>query len=69
MEHEPYVIPTSLIGPSENVSGETVKKIVRDLEAAGEIEVLRPPTNRSRLNIPGYKRVRAAIRAGGTIAA
>ncbi len=62
---EPFVIPTSLIGPSENVSSECVRRVVRELEEAGEIEVLRSPTKRKRLNIPGYKRVREAIRAGG----
>ncbi len=61
-----FVIPTSLIGPSEDISSETVRKIVRKLEEAGEIEVLRTPANRGRLNIPGYKRVREAIRTGGT---
>ncbi len=62
---EPFVIPTSLIGPSEDVSSETVRTVVRQLEEAGEIEVQRTPTKRSRLNIPGYKRVREAIRSGG----
>ncbi len=59
---EPFVIPTSLIGPSEDVSTETVRKIVARLEEAGEIEVHRTPTRRGRLNIPGYKRVREVIR-------
>ena len=64
---EPFVIPTSLIGPSENVSSECVRRVVRELEEAGEIEVLRSPTKRNRLNIPGYKRVREAIRARGVV--
>ncbi len=62
---EPFVIPTSLIGPTEDISSETVRKIVRQLEEAGEIEVLHTPARRGRLNIPGYRRVREAIRAGG----
>ena len=62
---EPFVIPTSLIGPSESVSSERVRVVVEELERLEEIEVQRSPTHRIRLNIPGYKRVREVIRSGG----
>lgn len=56
-----FLIATSRIGPAENVSGEKVRQIVRDLEARGEIEVQRTPTGRSHVTVKGYERVRDVI--------
>lgn len=60
---EEFVIPISLIGPPVGISGSTVREIVRRLEEAGEIEVMRTPTGRSRVNAVGYQRIRQAIDA------
>ena len=56
-----FVIPISLIGGPVGISTTTVRHIVRALEEAGEIEVLRTPTGRSRVNALGYQRIRQAI--------
>ncbi len=66
---EDFVIPISVIGPVAGISNETVRRIVRNLEDADEIEVLRTPTGRGRLNIPGYRRVSEWIRGVGSVAA
>ncbi len=52
-----FVIQLSQIGRGLGVSGETVRRKVRDLEDRGEIEVLRTPTRRSLLNFLGFRRV------------
>ena len=62
MEPEPFVINASTIGPTENVSGNSVKRAIAELRESGEIEVQTTPTGRVRLNVPGYKRVREFIR-------
>ena len=59
-----FVIPISLIAGPVGISNATVREIVRRLEEAGEIEVLRTPTGRSRVNALGYQRIRKAIDAG-----
>jgi len=61
--NEDFVIPTSLIGPPVGISCSTVRLIVRRLEEAGEIEVMRTATGRSRVNSHGYQRIRQAIEA------
>ena len=60
-EQEPFVIPLSLIGRSENVSDKTVKRLAMKLESDGEIVVERTPTKRGLVNIPGYRRLREEI--------
>ncbi len=60
-EQEPFVIPLSLIGRSENVSDKTVKRLARKLENDGEIVVQHTPTKRGLVNIPGYRRLRQEI--------
>ena len=61
--NEDFVIPVSLIGPPAGISNATVRQIVRKLELSGEIEVMRTPTGRSRVNSLGYQRIRQAINA------
>lgn len=61
---EDFVIPISMIGPAAGISNETVRRLVRTLEDAGEIDVLRTPTGRGRVNIAGYRRVRERIVGG-----
>ena len=63
MRQEPFVIPTSLIGPTEGISSEAVRRAVKRLVDTDQIEVERSPTGRTRLNIAGYKRVRDFIRS------
>lgn len=60
-EREPFVVPLSLVGRSENISDKTVRRILRRLEADGEVEVQRTPTGRGLLNISGYQRLRKEI--------
>ncbi len=62
-ENECHVISVSLIAPKENVSRETVRRIVGQLQSAGEITLERTPTGRGRITISGYHKVCNAIRA------
>ena len=69
MKHKAFVVASSRIGPAVHVSGEKVRKVVRELEALGAIEVERTPTGRSHLTVEGYERVRDAIHGTAATAA
>ena len=58
-----FVIATSLIGPAVGISSATVREIVRTLEECGDIDVVRTPTGRERVNFLGYECIREAIAA------
>jgi len=56
-----YIIPLSLVGRDENISGEHARRLARRLEDDGKITVQRTPTGRMLLNISGYMELRHAI--------
>lgn len=60
-EQDRFIIPLSLIGRSENISDETVRRLAKRLESDGEIVVQHTPTKRGLVNIPGYRRLREEI--------
>ena len=68
-EQNRFVIPLSVIGPSENISSETVRRVAKRLELDAEIAVQWSPYGRGITNIPGYIRIRQALLAGNRRAA
>ncbi len=63
-EQERFVIPISVVGGSENVSSETIRRLAKRLERDGVLTIQSTPYGRGFLNIPGYRRLREAIHAG-----
>ena len=64
-----FVIPLSLVGRDENVSGEHARRIAKSLENEGLIDVHRTPTGRLLLDVSGYQELRQAILAKRSVAA
>ena len=56
-----FVIPLSLVGVPENISGETVRRYARRLEENDEIDLQQTPTGRLLINFSGYQRLRQEI--------
>ena len=64
-----FVIPLSLVGRDENISGEHARRIAKTLESEGLIDLNRTPTGRLLLNVSGYKELRQAILTSRPVAA
>lgn len=67
-EQDRFVIPLSVIGPTENISSETVRRKAKQLERDGLITIQHTPYGRGILNIPGYRRLREEILSGSRAA-
>ena len=68
-EQDRFVIALSAIGPTENISSETVRRKAKQLESDGLIAIQHTPYGRGLVTISGYKRLRELLLSGNHRAA
>ena len=61
MYASPKIIPISRVAPVTQTSPEYVRRVINELEQAGEIQPEWTSTGRGYLNIPEWEKVRAAV--------